>query len=288
MNITWIGTGIMGKKMLNRLAKQGHIIHVYNRTYEKMDDLIHPNILKFKSIKTAIENTRLIMTMVGFPEDVEKVYLDKEDGILNFANSSQICIDFTTSSPNLAVKLANNDKNITVLDAPVTGGDVGALNGTLSIMVGGNKQAFEKVEDILKILGSKINYFGKAGNGQHAKLFNQILVAINTYVSAEIVNYCYKNGVEMDVAKKVFESSIGNNWQLINNGNKMLENDLLPGFYIKHFIKDLNLVKENEKNFLYSTNEILKVYKDFVFKNNSLNNFGTQAIYELLKNGKEE
>ena len=288
MNIAWIGTGIMGKKMLNRLAKQGHIIHAFNRTYEKMDDLTHPNIFKFKSIKNAIENTHLIMTMVGYPEDVEKVYLDEEDGILNFANPSQICIDFTTSSPSLAIKIANNDKNIVVLDAPVTGGDIGALNGTLSILVGGNEQAFKKVEDILKILGTQINYFGKSGNGQHAKLFNQILVAVNTYASAEVLNYCHKNGVEMDTAKKVFNLSIGNNWQLINNGNKMLDNDLSPGFYIKHFIKDLKLVKENEKNFIYATNEILKVYQDFVFKNNYLNNFGTQAIYELLKNGKEE
>lgn len=284
MKITWIGTGIMGKAMLNRLANHGHIIHAYNRTYEKMNDLDHPNIFKFKSIKEAIQNTNIIMTMVGYPSDVLDIYLNHEYGIFNYATDDQICIDFTTSSPDIAIQLANNSRNIKILDAPVTGGDIGALNGKLSIMVGGDEQTFKKIENLLKIIGSKINYFGGAGKGQHAKLFNQILVAINTFATAEVLNYCEKNNLDMDVAYKVFEKSIGNNWQLQNNGPKMLASDLKPGFYIKHFLKDLNLVKENEKDYLYGFNEILKLYKDFASQNEIINELGTQSIYELLKN----
>lgn len=284
MKITWIGTGIMGKAMLNRLANHGHIIHAYNRTYEKMNDLNHPNILKFKSIKEAVKDTNIIMTMVGYPSDVLDIYLNDEYGIFNYVSSEQICIDFTTSSPNFAIQLANNTKGIKVLDAPVTGGDIGALNGTLSIMVGGDFEIYKKVESVLKILGNKINYFGSAGKGQHAKLFNQILVAVNTFATAEVLNYCKKNNVDIDAAYKVFDKTVGNNWQLKNNGIKMLSSDLKPGFYIKHFIKDLKLVKENENDYLYGLNEILKLYQDFANQNELVNELGTQSIYELLKN----
>ena len=286
MRIAWIGTGIMGKSMLNRLAEHGHIIHAYNRTYENMNDLNHNNIFKYRSIREAISHVDLIMTMVGYPKDVLDVYLG-DDGIIENCKQEQICVDFTTSSPEIAIKIFNNDRNIEVLDAPVTGGDIGAINGTLSIMVGGTKKTFDKVNPILKILGNKINYFGKAGNGQHAKLFNQILVGINVYSTAEVLNYCEKNGVDIDVAQKIFKSGIGNNWQLNNNGPKMLKSDLAPGFYIKHFIKDLDLVKENQKEYLFSINEVLKAYKKFSSEADFISNLGTQSIYEILKNEDE-
>lgn len=287
MKIAWIGTGIMGKRMLNRLANHGHVIYAFNRTYEKMNDLNHSNILKFKSIKEAVVNADLIMTMVGFPKDVLDIYLGS-DGIIENCNNKQICVDFTTSSPDITIKISNNSKGVIVLDAPVTGGDIGALNGTLSIMVGGDKQTFDTITPILKILGNKINYFGKSGNGQHAKLFNQILVGVNTYATAETLNYCEKNGVDIDVASKIFKNGVGNNWQLHNNGPKMIKSDLTPGFYIKHFIKDLDLIKENEKNYLFALNEVLKTYKKFNSEADFIGNLGTQSIYEVLKNGDEK
>ncbi|MCF0217842.1 MAG: NAD(P)-dependent oxidoreductase [Malacoplasma sp.] len=288
MKIAWIGTGIMGKNMLQRLANANHLLHIYNRTLSKMDQLNHINIKKFNSIKEAIAGVDLIMTMVGYPQDVLDVYCDKEKGILEFANSHQICIDFTTSSPQIAKQIAYNDKNIAVLDAPVTGGDIGAQNGTLSILVGGNFATFEKVKPILEVLGNKINYFGQAGSGQHAKMFNQILVGINTYNIAEALNHCIKNEVNLEGALSIFKKSIGNSWQLENNGPKMIDNNLMPGFLIKHLIKDLNLVKENQKTYLYAINEVLKVYQEFANENQSVNNLGTQAIFEYIKLKREQ
>lgn len=283
MKIAWIGTGVMGKRMVKRLLDADHEVMVFNRTMTKLDDLEHKNLFKCNSIPQCIHNADVIFTMLGYPSDVKEVYLNKTNGIIENARIEQICVDMTTSDPELAKLLSQNEKKITILDAPVTGAEKGAENGNLSIMVGGDIKAFEKIKPILEILGNKINYFGDSGNGQHAKLANQIMVAINTAMTAELITYCESNGINSKQALDIILKTTGWSWQNDVNGKKMIAKDFLPGFYIKHFLKDINLVKQNTQKHLYGTNQVYKIYDEFVAKDPTNYDYGTQAIYKFYK-----
>lgn len=287
MKIAWIGVGVMGRHMVYRLLNNNHTVYGFNRTFEKLESIQHENFVKCKTIAEAVKEAEVVFTMVGYPADVKQVYLDLDTGILNLVNKDVICVDMTTSDPELAVKLANNPKEIKVLDAPVTGGDIGALNGTLSIMVGGDKQAYEKVLPLFKLLGTRINYFGEAGSGQHAKLANQILVGLNTLMTAEIINYCNENNTDPSKVLEVLNQSCSQNWQLKNNGSKIIEKNYDPGFYNKHFIKDLNLIKQNSHKNLFGINQVLKTYENFVTEEPKNYNLGTQSIYKYFVKNKE-
>lgn len=288
MKIAWIGTGVMGIRMVKRLAEANHIVYAYSRTPTKMDVIDHPNFVKCKSIPDAISNAEIIFTMLGYPGDVRDVYLDKKNGIIALADEKAICVDMTTSDPELAKLIFNNERKIDCLDAPVSGGDIGAENGTLSIMVGGKKGTYEKMLPILNVLGNNINYFGPAGSGQHAKLANQILVALNTAMTAEIISYCQDNNTDPEKAINIINHCSGHNWQTEICGNKILNGDFAPGFYIKHFMKDMKLIKQNSDKNLYGLNQVLKTYENFICNDGKNYNLGSQAIYKYYRKNKEE
>lgn len=278
MNIAWIGVGIMGKHMAKHLSDAGFNVKVYNRTFSKALELEKYGLKAVKSIKEAIEGVDYIFTMVGMPEDVENVYLG-ENGIYNNLLNKPICIDMTTSSPKLAKKIASKfeEKKIYVLDAPVSGGDIGAKNKKLSIMVGGNFNAFKNVEKLFQIIGENINYVGSSGNGQHAKMANQIVIAGTIASVCESLYYCYQNKLSPNIVMKCIETGAAQSWQLINNGRNIIKNEFSPGFFIKHFVKDMKIaISESKDDSLIITSKVLSMYE--VLVKNGMEEYGTQAL----------
>lgn len=248
-SIAFIGTGVMGSSIVKHLLNGGFNVTVYTRTKEKANPLIELGATWADSPAIAAENKDIIFTMVGFPSDVEEVYLG-EEGIFKSAKEGSIVIDLTTSQPTLAKKLFKiaKEKGIASLDAPVSGGDVGARNGTLSIMVGGEQQVFNDVLPILQLFGANIVYQGEAGSGQHTKMCNQLLITTNMIGVCEALSYGLKAGLDLEKVLQSISSGAAGSWSLSNLGPRMLKGDLEPGFYIKHFIKDMRIaLDEAEK-----------------------------------------
>lgn len=240
--IAFIGTGVMGSSIVKHLIHANYDVSIYTRTKSKAQSLIELGAKWARTPKEASENADVIFTMVGFPNDVEEVYCN-QDGIFQSAKSGSIVIDMTTSEPSLAKKLYElaKEKGISSLDAPVSGGDVGAQNGTLSIMVGGDKEAFEEVLPILQIFGKNIVYQGEAGSGQHTKMCNQILISTNMIGVCEAISYGIKAGLDIEKVFQSISTGAAGSWSLSNLGPRMVKGDLEPGFYIKHFIKDMRI-----------------------------------------------
>jgi 3-hydroxyisobutyrate dehydrogenase-like beta-hydroxyacid dehydrogenase len=242
--IAWIGTGVMGSSMAGHLLRAGHTVKVYNRTLAKAIALQQElGAVACESVAEAVVGAEVVFTMVGYPRDVEEVYLS-QGGIFENITPGTICVDMTTSSPSLAVKLSNKASEIGVrmLDAPVSGGDIGARNATLSIMVGGDAEAYSEVQSLLALLGQNISYMGPAGFGQHTKAANQIAVAGATVAMTEAI--VYAQGVGLDPARML--TAIGGgaagSWQISNMAPRVLQKDFEPGFYVRHFIKDMEII----------------------------------------------
>lgn len=241
MKVFWIGTGVMGAPMAKHLAKAGYEVFAYNRTIEKAKALL-PDIQVCQTIEEGVKKADVVFTIVGYPKDVNEVYQE----IIKHAKPNTILIDMTTSSPLLAKAISKEAqaKQLHFLDAPVTGGDIGAINGTLSIMVGGNEKIYEKVVPLLQCLGKTITYMGQAGSGMMAKLVNQVVIAGNILGIAEGLTLAKDQGLDLEKMLQVITGGSANSWQAQNNGPKMLIRDDEPGFFIKHFLKDLNLALE--------------------------------------------
>lgn len=246
MKIAWIGTGIMGAPMVSALIDHNFDVSIYNRTASKAE-VFKDKARVCYSIKETIKDADIIFSIVSLPSDVNSIYL--EDGILTHAKERAICVDMTTSSPTLAVKIEQLalEKNIVCLDAPVSGGDVGAKNHTLTIMVGGSKDAYDKVLPLLTLMGKTITHVGKAGTGQHMKLANQIAVANNLLGAIESLSYAKTVGLPLETTINVLSGGAAASWQLSVNGALMSNGDYRPGFMNVHFIKDLKLVCEETK-----------------------------------------
>lgn len=277
--IAWIGTGVMGKPMALHLAQAGYDVTAYNRTHSKALEL-QDSMTIVDNIVDCVKDADLVFTIVGFPDDVREVYF-KEDGILNNVKEGAIVIDMTTSSPALAkeIYVAALNKNVHALDAPVTGGDKGAKEKTLSIMVGGNEKVYQEVVDVLEILGSTVTYMGKAGNGQHTKLANQICIAGAISTTAEALTYARKHGLDLQLMLRVINNGSASSWQSQNNGPKMIIHDKEPGFFIKHFIKDLRLAMSEKENIeLPILRQVLDEYESLLEE--GYGDFGTQAIID--------
>lgn len=275
--IGFIGVGVMGKSMVRLLKKAGYDISIYTRTQAKVEDLINEGIPWCDSIKECIFDKDIIMTMVGYPQDVENIYF-LENGILANAKKGAICIDFTTSSPALAQKIYTlaKTKHIKCLDAPVSGGDTGAKNGTLSIMVGGDKEDFERIYPILQTLGQTINHVGEAGLGQHTKMTNQIVIAGTIAGVTEAIHYAHKAGLDTKTMMKCISQGAAGSWQLEHNGQAMIDQNFDPGFYIKHFIKDMKIAQKEMSDAhtqLRVLDTVLKMYEEL-----QENETGTQAL----------
>lgn len=241
MKVFWIGTGVMGAPMAKHLAKAGYEVFAFNRTIEKAKALL-PDIQVCQTIEEGVKKADVVFTIVGYPKDVDEVYQE----IMKHAKPNTILIDMTTSSPILAKAINEKAqaKQLHFLDAPVTGGDIGAINGTLSIMVGGNEKIYEKVVPLLQCLGKTITYMGQAGSGMMAKLVNQVVIAGNILGIAEGLTLAKDQGLDLEKMLQVITGGSANSWQAQNNGPKMLIRDDEPGFFIKHFLKDLNLALE--------------------------------------------
>lgn len=241
--IAFIGTGVMGASIVKHLLNANYDVTVYNRTKEKANQLLELGAKWADSPKEAAIDKDIIFTMVGFPTDVEEVYCG-ENGIFQTAKSGAIVVDMTTSEPSLAKKLYEmaKEKGISSLDAPVTGGDIGAKNGTLSIMVGGEKEAFDKIKPILSIFGNNVIYQGEAGSGQHTKMCNQILITTNMIGVCESIYYGLKAGLDINKVFQSISAGAAGSWSFTNLGPRIIKGDLEPGFYIKHFLKDVKII----------------------------------------------
>lgn len=246
--IGFIGTGVMGKSMAMHLQNAGYPLRVFTRTKEKALELIENGAKWDDSVKELAAQSDIIITMIGTPKDVEEVYLG-ESGILENAKSGTYVIDMTTSSPKLAAEIyeAAKDKGIFALDAPVSGGDIGAKNATLAIMVGGDKEAFGYVLPIFEVMGENIILQGSAGSGQHTKMVNQITIAPMMIGMCEALIYAKKSGLNPESVLKSISTGAAGSWSLSNYAPRILKGDLDPGFAIKHYIKDMKIALESAK-----------------------------------------
>lgn len=240
--IGFIGVGIMGKSMVRNLMKAGFELHIYARNKVKVEDVIAEGAMFHDSIKDCVKECEAVITIVGFPKDVEEVYFDAGN-ILDNAKEGTYLIDMTTTSPQIAEKIYTEGKKngFHVLDAPVTGGDIGAKAGTLSILVGGDKEDYDACLPLFEAMGTNINYQGKAGCGQHCKLTNQILIAGTLSGICEALTYAKSKGLDLETVLKSVSTGAAGSKQLDMFGSKILAEDYAPGFFMKHFIKDMKL-----------------------------------------------
>jgi len=242
VRLGWIGAGVMGSPMCEHLLRAGYALTVYTRTPSKAQVLLDQGALWAESSGALVEKVDVICTMVGFPKDVREMYLGR-DGLLAKARPGQVFIDFTTSEPSLAQEIAEraNEQQVFVLDAPVSGGDVGAKQGTLSIMVGGEVSVFEALKPILRVFGKVLVHQGSAGCGQHAKLCNQITIAGTMIGVCEALLYAHRAGLDGERLLESIRQGAAGCWTLEHLAPKMLQRDFAPGFFVEHFIKDMGI-----------------------------------------------
>lgn len=242
MKIGFIGVGVMGGPMVLNLMKKGFDVSIYTRTKFKAEGVIAAGAHWCDTIADCAAGRDVVITIVGYPKDVEEVYFS-EKGILNSADKGTVLIDMTTTSPRLSERIyaAAKEKGMTALDAPVSGGDVGAQKGTLAIMVGGDRDAFDKMHVVFAAMGTNIRYQGGAGCGQHTKMANQIAISGCVAAVCEAIAYAKRCGLDPQDMFDAISTGAAGSWQLTNNGQKIINGDYAPGFYVKHFIKDMNI-----------------------------------------------
>ena len=278
--VAWIGTGVMGGPMACHVKKAGYDVYAYNRSREKARALQDQGIVPCESIAQAVENADFIFTIVGYPRDVEQVYLGP-DGVLAHAKTGAVAVDMTTSSPSLAETLyeKGKEKGIAVLDAPVSGGDAGAKNAALTIMVGGDADAYEKALPLFQSMGRAVTLMGGPGMGQHTKACNQICVAGATAAYTEALAYAKRVGLEPEKMLRAISGGAAGSWQIDHMAPRALSGDHDPGFYIKHFIKDMRIIEEvaaRKGLVLPMLRAVLSEYEEMA--QNGQENLGTQAL----------
>ncbi|MYL39104.1 NAD(P)-dependent oxidoreductase [Halobacillus litoralis] len=286
--IGFIGTGVMGKSMARNLMQAGYPLQLFTRTKEKAAELIEDGARWYEDIPSLAAASDIIITIVGYPKDVEEVYFG-EAGILHNAGPGSTVIDMTTSSPDLAKTIANKakEKDIHAFDAPVSGGDVGARNGKLTIMVGGGQESFDEIKPVFESMGENIVLQGEAGAGQHTKMSNQIAIASGMMGVTEAILYAEKAGLDPKTVLKSIEFGAAGSWSLSNLGPRMIDGNFDPGFYVKHFIKDMQIAIESAEKLDIPVPglKLAKQLYDQLAEAGGENN-GTQALYkyyELIK-----
>lgn len=283
--IGFIGIGVMGRSMAGHLLNAGYSLVVYSRTKEKAMELIEKGVEWVETPKEVAEKANVVFTIVGYPVDVEEVYFG-ENGLLPNAQEGSVMIDMTTSAPSLAVKIYEEAKRrgIQTIDAPVSGGDVGAKEAKLSIMVGGEKDVFEAVYPLLQHLGTNIVYQGNPGAGQHTKMCNQIAIASNMIGVCEAIIYAEKAGLDPETVLKSITTGAAGSWSLSNLAPRMLKGNFEPGFYIKHFIKDMKIALDEAERMDMPVPGLAlakSLYEQLAL--NGEENSGTQALYKYWK-----
>ncbi|MCO5454524.1 NAD(P)-dependent oxidoreductase [Enterococcus lactis] len=283
MKLGFIGTGVMGSAVVRHLLEAGYEVAVYNRTKAKADPLVTEGAVWADTPKAVAEQSNILFTMVGYPKDVEEIYYG-ESGIFSADVSGRILVDLTTSTPTLAEKIAKTakEKGADALDAPVSGGDLGAKNGTLTIMVGGEESVYDQVLPLFKEFGTTFTLHGSAGKGQHTKMANQIMIAGTMTGMTEMLVYAQKNGLDLEKVIETLSGGSAANWSLSNYSTRILKEDYTPGFFVKHFIKDLKIALEEAEKMnlvLPATIQALKLYEELADK--GFENDGTQALIKL-------
>ena len=248
IKIGWIGTGVMGVWMCRHLMEKGYKAVVYNRTKSKTDKLVEEGAVWADTPAEVAEKSDVIFTIVGYPQDVRKVYFEK-DGIFESVKKGSVLIDMTTTEPSLAVEIYNRGKEIGVdsIDAPVSGGDVGAKNGTLAVMAGGEEAVFNAVYPLFEVMGKNIIYQGGAGTGQHTKMCNQITISGIMIGLCEALLYAHKAGLDLQVMIDTIKGGAAACWSLDNYAPRILKGDYDPGFMVEHFIKDMGIALDEAK-----------------------------------------
>jgi 3-hydroxyisobutyrate dehydrogenase len=238
----WIGTGVMGSSMVGHLMNAGFAATVFSRTKAKAEPLLARGAKWADTPQAVAAASDVIFAIVGFPSDVREVMLGA-DGALAGAKSGSVLVDMTTSEPVLAVEIAEaaSKKGVYSVDAPVSGGDVGAKNATLSIMVGGDKQVVEALAPCFNAMGKTIVHQGGPGSGQHTKMVNQVLIATNMIGVCEALLYGYKAGLDLPTVMQSVGSGAAGSWSLSNLGPRIMNNNFDPGFFVEHFIKDMGI-----------------------------------------------
>ncbi|HEV3144187.1 MAG TPA: NAD(P)-dependent oxidoreductase [Gemmataceae bacterium] len=240
--VGWIGTGVMGRWMCQHLMNKGYSAAVYNRHKEKAQPLLDGGAKWAGSPKLVAEQSDVVFAIVGFPPDVREVFLGA-NGALAGSKPGTVLVDMTTSEPSLAREIAEQakTKDVAALDAPVSGGDVGAKNAALSIMVGGDAAVVEAVKPLFESMGKTIVHQGPAGSGQHTKMVNQILIASTMIGVCEALLYGYKAGLDMNTVMQSVGGGAAGSWSLSNLGPRILNRNFEPGFFVEHFIKDMGI-----------------------------------------------
>jgi 3-hydroxyisobutyrate dehydrogenase len=240
--IGWIGTGVMGRSMCGHLMSAGYKVTLFTRTKEKAADLMGRGASWAASPREVAATSDVVISIVGFPHDVRQVLLG-DDGALAGSKPGNIIIDMTTSEPSLAVEIADKaaKRNVASIDAPVSGGDVGARNATLSIMIGGEEKTVAALEPIWKTMGQKWVYQGGPGAGQHTKMVNQVLIATGMIGVCEALLYGYKAGLNLEKVLESVASGAAGSWSLSNYGPRIMAGNFDPGFFVEHFIKDMGI-----------------------------------------------
>jgi len=284
-NIGWIGIGVMGRPMAGHLIKAGHHLTVFNRTKSKAKELIDTGAKWANSPQEAAKDQDFVCTMVGYPQDVQEVVFGGK-GIINMIKPASIFIDFTTSKPSLAIEIteALKKKGVLALDAPVSGGDVGARNATLSIMVGGDEKAFNAAKPILEKLGKTIILQGGPGAGQHTKMCNQIQIAGTMIGMVEALVYGTKAGLDLETMLCSISGGAAGCWSLDNLAPRILKGDMEPGFFVDHFVKDMGIALEEAQRMQISLPGLALVHQLYVSAQAlGAGRKGTQALYLALQ-----
>lgn len=283
-NIGFVGVGIMGKSMVRNLMKAGYELHIYARTKSKVEDVISEGAVYHDTVGDCASNVDVMISIVGYPKDVEEVYFG-EKGILNSAKEGTYVIDMTTSSPKLAKKIydAAKEKGLHAMDAPVTGGDTGAKNGTLSILVGGDKEDYEACHKVFEAMGTNINYEGGPGCGQHTKMANQIMIAGTLSGVCEAMRYAEAQGLDLHTLLDSVATGAAGSKQLDAFGEKIIEGDFVPGFFMKHFIKDMNLAVEESESKGLDLKILKQVLENYRTLEEAYGDLGTQTLIKFYR-----
>ena len=283
--IGFIGTGVMGNPMASHILKEGYELYVYNRTSAKTQSLVASGAHACDSPGSVAEMCDIIFAIVGFPKDVENVFLGS-NGIVEKAKPGSIIVDMTTSTPDLAKKIASVaiKKGLHSLDAPVSGGDVGAKSGMLSIMGGGKKEIFNRVLPLFELMGSNVVYQGSAGSGQHTKMANQIGIASSMLAMCESLTYAKAAGLDQKTVLKSISSGAAGSWSLTNLAPRILRDDYEPGFFVRHFIKDMQIAIDSSEAMGIPTPglKVAKAKFDQI-ADQGLDNKGTQAVIKAYE-----
>lgn len=283
--IGWIGTGVMGSHMCKHLLDAGYKVNVFNRTASKADALLEAGAVWCGSPEAVARQSTCIFSIVGFPKDVEEVILGKS-GVLEGVDAESYIIDMTTSTPALAKKIhsAASEKGVHSLDAPVSGGDTGAKNGSLAIMAGGEKRVYQKIEPLFRLMGQNIAHMGGPGKGQHTKMCNQVLIAGTMIGVVESLLYAYKSGVNPEEVIDVIGKGAASSWSINNLGVRIVSRDFEPGFFIKHFVKDMRIALDEARRMELSLPG-LALAEQFYTSAISMGyeNLGTQGLYKVFE-----